>query len=134
MTLREKYLYHQIHPLKLLADAFAGFGSLYPLWQHELSLALMIVLIPPPIASVLVMRFANLERQKRARLGRYIAAYMNHAVEAVRLAGMIVMAMGAWNHSTWIIAGGLALILAGWLNGVLREHDDPPGATSTRRR
>jgi len=35
MTGGEKYLYHQIHPLKLAAEWAAGLASLYPLWQHQ---------------------------------------------------------------------------------------------------
>src|SRR5262245_18815231 len=36
MTNREKWLYHQLHPVKLLVDWGAGLISLYPLWRHEL--------------------------------------------------------------------------------------------------
>jgi hypothetical protein len=35
MTAGERYLYHQIHPLKLAIDIASGFGALYPLWQHS---------------------------------------------------------------------------------------------------
>jgi hypothetical protein len=38
MNTKEKLLYHQIHPLKLLADVAAGFGSFYPLWRHWLAI------------------------------------------------------------------------------------------------
>jgi hypothetical protein len=35
MNLKEKCLYHQIHPLKLFTDIGAAFGSLYLLWRHR---------------------------------------------------------------------------------------------------
>jgi len=122
MTGKEKYLYHQIHPLKLLTDLGAGFGSLYPLWQHHLLVALAVMLVPPPVASLLVMRYARLEPYKQSALGRYIARSMSPGMEAVRLAGMAVMALGAWYHSVGIILGGLWLILFAWLRGKIVPH------------
>jgi len=117
MTGKEKYLYHQIHPLKLLTDFGAGLGSLYPLWQHDLLVALSIMLVPPPVASFLVMRYAELEPYKQSAFGRYLARFMSHGMEVVRLAGMVIMALGAWHHSIGLIVGGLGLILFGWLRG-----------------
>jgi hypothetical protein len=117
MNRKDRYLYHQIHPLKLLTDIGAGFGSLYPLWEHHLALALAVMLVPPPVASFLVMRCANLEPYRQSSLGRYIARYMTRTMEAVRLAGMIVTALGAWHHEVSVIVAGLALILFGWLRG-----------------
>jgi hypothetical protein len=121
MSPREKYLYHQIHPLKLLTDAAAGFGSLYPLWHHHLGLALLVMLVPPPVVSLLLMRFADLEPYRRSALGKYIGHSMSHAMEALRLIGMIVLAFGAWYRSLWIIAGGCGLVLFAWLRGTLRD-------------
>jgi len=42
---------------------------------------------------------------------------MSHAMEAVRLAGMAVTALGAWHQSLWIIVAGSAIVLFGWLRG-----------------
>jgi hypothetical protein len=47
------------------------------------------------------MRFAELEPYRRSALGKYIAQSMSHAMEAIRLIGMIVMAFGAWHRSLW---------------------------------
>jgi hypothetical protein len=119
MTGAEKYLYHQIHPLKLLADIGAGLASLYPLWRHELVLALVVMFVPPAVASFLLMRFADLEPQKNSAFGAYVARYMTRGVEAVRLAGMVVMAVGAWYRSFPLIAAGAAVIILAWLRGVM---------------
>ena len=59
MNPEEKYLYHQIHPLKLLTDWVTGIVALYPLWQHKLALALVIALVPPPIVSYVLIRFTD---------------------------------------------------------------------------
>jgi hypothetical protein len=117
MNLEEKYLYHQIHPLKLFTDWSTGIIALYPLWQHKLALALVIALIPPPIASFLLMRFADLEKYKESAFGKYIRKYMTRQVEAIRFAGYIIMAVGAWTHIIWFIPVGLVIILFGWLRG-----------------
>ena len=117
MSPKDKYLYHQIHPLKLMIDAGSGFGSLYPLWHHHLALALVIMLLPPPVISLLLMRFANLEPYRQSAFGRYIAHSMSHTMEAIRLTGMIVVALGAWYQSLWIIFAGCVVILFAWLRG-----------------
>ena len=92
MNAKEKYLYHQIHPLKLLTDITAGLVSLYPLWQHRLVSALLIMWAPPILASILITRFSNLEPYKRSALGRYVEKHMTRTVEVIRFGGMVVMA------------------------------------------
>jgi hypothetical protein len=66
MTLQEKSLYHQIHPLKLATDGGAT----------------------PPM-------------------------------QGLRLAGFIVMAVGAWVHRVWLIPLGFDVVVLGWLRGVI---------------
>lgn len=121
MSPRDKYLYHQIHPLKLATDFGSGFGSLYPLWHHHLALALVVMLVPPPLVSLFLLRFAELEPYRQSALGRYIAHSMSHVMEAMRLLGMVALALGAWYHSLWAIAGGCGLISFAWLRGTLRD-------------
>ena len=59
MTLQEKSLYHQIHPLKLATDIGATFPSLCLLWQHQLVFGLVVTFVPSIIVSALVIRFAR---------------------------------------------------------------------------
>jgi len=49
-------LFHQVHPAKLGTDVAAAIVSFYFLWRHELVLGLLLHFIPPPIASLIVMR------------------------------------------------------------------------------
>src|SRR5712692_2174939 len=72
MTLQEKHRYHQIHPLKLLTDWSTGLIALYVFWHHQLIAAASIALIPPVVASWLLIKFANLERQRASRCGHYV--------------------------------------------------------------
>ena|SRR5436190_10139474 len=117
MNSKEKYLYHQIHPLKLFTDIGAAIGGLYLLWRHQLVFALVVMLVPPPFASLLLMRYADLEPYRQSALGKYIARSMSHPMEAVRLTGMAVAALGAWRQSPWIVVGGTVIVLFGWLRG-----------------
>jgi len=117
MTLREKALYHQIHPAKLASDIMAEPISLYFFWRHDLALGLATHFLPPIIASALVMRFADLDPLKASPLGRYVGRHMTRTVEAARLAGDLVMVAGAWLRSPWLIALGLAIVAAAWLSG-----------------
>jgi hypothetical protein len=51
MTPQEKALYHQIHPLKLVTDISAEVLSLYLFWKRKLLAGLVVLLVPPIIAS-----------------------------------------------------------------------------------
>ena len=88
MTREEKLLYHQIHPLKLLADWTAGFVALPLLWRHRLRAALL------------------------ASFGRY----MTREMQGVRLAGYLIMSLGAWHRRLWPVP---LVVLFGWFRGMI---------------
>lgn len=120
MRLRERALYHQIHPAKLATDILASVVSLWLFWHHRLWLGLAVHFIPPVVASAALLRWAELENIAHSRLGRYVHRYMNRTVEAVRLAGDLVTAAGAWFHSPATIAAGLLIVAMAWLSGWFR--------------
>jgi len=126
MTLQDKSLYHQIHPAKLLTDWGTGIIALYLLWQHALVMSLLVMFIPSAVVSFVLVGFANLETVKAGRFGKYVSTYMTRAMEAMRLAGYIVMAIGAWLHVVWLIPLGLSIILAGWLRGIINPMPSSP--------
>jgi hypothetical protein len=99
MTLKEKILFHQVHPAKLTTDATAAVVSLYFLWQHELALGLLIHFVPPPLASAAVMRFARLERYKNAPVGAYLLRYMTAWAQAARLLGDLILVLRGFIRS-----------------------------------
>jgi hypothetical protein len=119
ITLRERILYHQIHPLKLTTDWISGFVAAWLFWQHRLAAGLVVGFIPPLVASALLLRFANLGSLKDTALGRYIEWNMTRPMEAVRLAGAMALWLGAWIHQWWLIMFSIVIILAGWLRGTL---------------
>ena len=120
MLLREKALFHQIHPAKLAVDILSEPVSLYFFWRHDLGLGLTTHFVPPILASAVAILFFDLERQKASRFGRYIARFMSRGVEATRLFGDIVMGIGAWYRSPSVIAGGILIVILAWLSGYLR--------------
>jgi hypothetical protein len=119
MTLKEKALYHQIHPLKLSTDILAAAVSLYLFWAHQPLPALMLHFAPPLIASWLLIRYANLEPTRQSAFGRYVERNMSRTIEGVRLFGDLVMIFGAWKHDVMLMALGLAVIVGAWCNGFL---------------
>jgi hypothetical protein len=71
MNLIEKNLYQQIHPLRLAVDWSSGFAACYLFWQQEIAGGLIVAFIPSLFASMIVMRFVDLERTKNSAFGRY---------------------------------------------------------------
>jgi len=119
MTPQEKRLYHQIHPLKLATDISAEIVSLYLFWKHRLLAGMLVLLVPPVIASTLIMRLANLETYRQSALGRYIREYMTPSAVALRISGTVITHVGAWFRKPLLIPLGLLTVLLGWLRGKL---------------
>src|SRR5262249_3529225 len=120
MNFADKVLYHQIHPLKLGTDILASLVSLYFFWEHKLFIGLILHLAPPIIASLAVIYGFDLERQRQSALAQYVKRTMTHGNEAIRFVGDIVMVLGAWFHSIPLIGVGFAIVVTGWLSGVVR--------------
>jgi hypothetical protein len=118
MNFADKSLYHQIHPAKLTTDIATEFVSLYILWRHDLVAGLVSHFLPPILASALVMAFADLEKQKRSRFGKYVGGMMTKPIQGARLLGDIIMVFGAWYHSLLAVVVGLLVVAAAWLSGV----------------
>jgi hypothetical protein len=119
MTNQERVLYHQIHPAKLATDIASTPISLYLLWRHRPIPAIIATFAPAIIASWLVMRYADLEPYKASPVGAYLTKNMTHTMEGVRFGGLIVMMAGAWYHRPWLFPLGLAIVLFGWLRGLI---------------
>lgn len=114
----EKILYHQIHPLKLGADISGSILSTYLMWNRRFWLSMLAAFAPAVLGSMLVLRFADLEKLKQSTIGKYIHSFMNPQVEAWRFAGQIIMWVGAWYHRSWLIPAGFATTVAAWLSGL----------------
>jgi len=115
----DAYVLHQVHPAKLGADVAASLFSTALLWRGRPRPALLVRYGVPAIASIAVIRWADLAVLRTTRRGRYVLAHMPPWAIAARLAGDTVMAIGAARRSRrLVLLGGLA-ILAGWSDGAI---------------
>lgn len=119
MTLREKQLYHQVHPLKLATDISASIVSTYCFWLHNVGLGLLTMFVPPIIVSTIMLATMDFSRIRDSAVGRYLHWEMTPAMQVLRLAGTLPMVYGAWVHQPLAIAFGLLVVLFGWLRGVI---------------
>lgn len=121
MTLKEKSLYHQIHPLKLATDIGCEPLSLYLFWRHDLVPGVATHFIPPIAASAVLILCGDFEAIKTSRAGAYLQRHMSRTIEAIRFAGDTVMVLGAWFHQPSVIILGLVAIIIAWCNGWFRK-------------
>jgi hypothetical protein len=119
MTLQEKNLYQQIHPVRLITDWSCGIGACVLFWLHELWLAVGLSILPSLLVSLIVFRLANLEKIKESRFGRYFKRTFNKTVDLLRFSGFVLLAIGSWVHFLWIMGLGMIIIIGTWSYGLL---------------
>ena len=116
-------LLHQIHPAKLGTDITAEIASGILLWQRKPTAGVLVRLVPPAIASAVLIR-SNLEPLAHTARGRYVLAHMPPAAQGIRAAGDVLTAWGSWRRSPPMILAGAIIIAAGWSCG-LRPRTGP---------
>jgi hypothetical protein len=122
MDFHEKVLYHQIHPAKLAADIGGSLVSTYLMWRRRFVAAMLAAFVPALLASVLVIRYADLDRRKHSRFGLYMRRYMDRrVVDAWRFFGQLVMWVGAWYQVGKLVPIGVATVVAAWVSGLWRR-------------
>jgi hypothetical protein len=120
MTLNEKILYHQIHPLKLFTDVSTAFASTYLLWRHTLISAIFLSFVPSLVVSLVIIRNSDLEKYKESAFGRYVKRYLDSRfIDTSRLFGFLLMMIGGWYQWVWLIVIGLLIIIFIWQRGLL---------------
>lgn len=121
LTLRERVLYHQIHPAKLFADISTALVAIDLFWRHALAPGLIIALIPPLLVSAVLLQEGDLTRYRSSPMGAYLRRFMPPWVQAMRLFGVGVAFYASWHHLPAGIYGGLALVVLCWANGLVRD-------------
>ena len=124
MELRERVLYHQIHPLKLFTDVGTAAMAAVLLWRHALGAALVVGFVPSIAVSYALIRWANLEPYRNSAFGRYVRRFMTRRVEAARFAGLIPLWGGAWSHQLGVVGLGVLWIVGCWLWGLRSPASD----------
>ncbi len=127
MTLEEKKIYHQIHPVKLLTDIITGFGTVYLLWLHyNLIAAVCLAFIPSTVVSLILIAKTDLEKYKDSPFGRYVRRNMaSKSSDWIRFAGFTVMLIGGWINMLWLVAAGFLIILFVWTKGLIFRKPGP---------
>jgi len=122
------FLLHQVHPAKLATqatDLAAGVASSILLWQRKPVAGVLVGLVPPAVASALVLR-GDLEPLAQTARGRYVLAHMPPAAHAIRAAGGVFTAWGSWQRSVPTVMAGAVMTAAGWSFG-LQPSPGPSG-------
>lgn len=124
MELRDRVLYHQIHPIKLATDGLTAVAATALLWSHRLALALVVGFLPSILVTIALLRWADLEPYRRSALGRYVGRFMTRRLEGARFVGLAILWSGAWLRRLTLIALGVAWIAACWLWGIRAPASD----------
>ena len=119
MTLAERVLYHQVHPLKLFTDISTALIAIDLFSQQLLLPGLVIAIGPSLLVSATLIREADLDSYRRGPMGAYLRRYMTPLVQALRLFGIVLAFYAAWFHLSVGVLGGLALVAACWGYGVV---------------
>lgn len=119
MTLSERILYHQIHPVKVGTDVSAAMAALILFWRHRLLAGVVVSIIPPVISSAFLIAYGDLAPYQHSAAGRYLKRAMTGRMQSFRFVGFAVMLLGSWKHIRGIVGGGIALIVLGWFHGLL---------------
>jgi hypothetical protein len=119
--LDDRVLLHQVHPVKLAADASASIISNTLLWRRQPVAGIVTRYALPMAASAIVLSSADVERIRESAAGRYVLANMSPAAMVVRLAGDVVMGLGSWYRRPRLITLGVLIVAAGWLQGLIRR-------------
>lgn len=119
LTYRERKLYHQVHPAKLLTDVGVTPIAIWFLWRHEVWPAVAVAFVPPVLVSLVMIRWApaSLDRIAASRAGAYLRRSMTPGVEAVRFLALVPVAYGAWRREWWWIVLGVVIVAGAWGNG-----------------
>jgi hypothetical protein len=120
VTLEEKKIYSQIHPVKLFTDIVTGFGAVYLLWQHYLILAICLAFIPSTVVSLMLIAKTDLEKYKESAFGTYLRRHIaSKSSDWIRFAGFVVMLTGGWINILGLVAAGFLIILFVWTKGLI---------------
>ena|SRR5688572_17412211 len=123
MTRDERHLYHLIHPAKVLADSAGACAALAAFWAGWPGFGVLFAIAVPVIASALLLRHADLDAQKKSKLGNYLRKYFPKSARIQRHAGFAVLAYGTWSRTFMIAVLGVALIAHAWTQGLLIPRD-----------
>ena len=110
---------HQVHAAKLSADVSAAVVSTALLWRGRILPGLLARYLLPLAGSALVLSRGDVAAVTQTRRGRYVLQHMPPSMQALRLAGDTVMAIGAGRRQPGLLAVGAVIVIVGWSHGPL---------------
>jgi hypothetical protein len=120
-------LLHQVHPVKLAADAGAAAVSLWLLWRGRTKSGIAVHYLIPLVASAFVLT-RDVSYLRGTGRGRYVLEHMPPPAQGVRALGDTLMVRGARKRQTrWIVAGALG-VAAGWAYGLVPRPNRSPSS------
>jgi len=119
LAFRERIVIHQIHPVKLATDWVTGILAGWLLWDHQIVTALLVGFVPSVVVSLYMIIRVDLGRLADTPFGRYVASPRTRPSDGIRFLGLIVAWWGAWMNMVLPVAAGVAVILFGWIRGLL---------------
>ena len=128
MTLRDRLLYHHAYPVKLFVDIVSAFAAAWLFWGQHVLRALLVGLVPPALASMIVLQFVDLERVKQSPVGRYVTRHMSLPLHITAVAGVVILWLAAWYRSIFYCVVGLLIVTFAWVRGPLHESGRPAAA------
>ncbi|MCH8049619.1 hypothetical protein IH979_02815 [Patescibacteria group bacterium] len=118
---RKIALQHTI-PQYLIFDGLGFIWASYFVWQHQLILALVVLIVSWLLASF-VVRKKNEEAYAKTPFGRLMLSHLAPWSLAFHIPGYIVLIYSFWVHSGFYILLAISLILLGHLrNKTKRTH------------
>lgn len=124
-------LLHQVHPVKLAADAAGGVLSLWLLWRGRTATGLAVHYLVPLAASAFVLT-RDVSYLRSTRRGRYVLEHMPPPAQAVRGLGDTLLVRGARRHQKRWMAAGAVGVAAGWAFGLVLPQGEPSWAKPAR--
>lgn len=121
MNLLDKIKYVEIHPLKISIDVLSDIVAVGLFWKNYLLSGLAIAYLPSMLAAVFIMKYLDLEKYKNSKAGKYILKYKNLSADLSAIIGEIIIWIGAWNQSVYIIILGLLIFITSYCHGVFKN-------------
>ena len=109
---------HQVHPAKLATDISAAVVSSVLLWRGRTTSGLLVRYLAPVAGSAAALAFGDMAKLADTRRGRYVQRHMPPSMQALRLAGDVVMTVAAARRKPGLLALGGLIVIAGWSHGL----------------
>lgn len=122
MNLLDKIRYVEIHPIKIAVDILFGIVAFYLFWEHYLLTGIAAAYLPTILAAIIIMKYLDLEKYKNSKAGKYILKHKTLTADLSSIIGEIIIWIGAWHHSIYVLLVGLIVYLSSYCYGIFDKN------------